>query len=797
MMIFQEGAKPADDGSYVEESFRFLALPELWQIILVILPLIAIFSWWVYGGLSRLDTRSRLILASLRGLAIAIALLALFQPAFERKRYTRVQTQVHFLFDDSASMKRRDTYPDEVQRTKLRAASGINDEVSAHHRSDLVARVIGRQDGLIDQLATDYDVRMFKFSRKPLQIRDLGELRGQGPRTHIGDALDLHRSSPGASELDALVLVSDGRNNGGLAPAEIAQRYRDQDIPVYTIGVGDPNAPRNIRIVGPSGPKEALRKEEVAFDITLSSEGLSGRPVTVTLEGSRNNGPYMSLASEPATLGGDGVPVKVRIYHAFEEAGDYSLRFEVSSFPEETSLEDNEDTRFLRVNDEKIRVLYIDDWPRWEYRYVKNALLRVDSSIEVQCFLLDASRTWNQEHSESLSALTSLPRTREELLKYHVILIGDVPPERLGATEERVNEWLELLVEFVEFGGGVGCMSGPRAMPDHYRGTPLEDLLPVVLEDTLQLQKIEIDMSQGFVPQLETPVLPHDIVLLKREPKDNERLWHSGFDKFVFYRPVQQAKAGAEVILRHAQDANRFGKRVIAAASFYPRGRTFFIATDETWRLRNPYGEKYHDPLWRNIVRNLAAGRLQRRNDLIELRLDKAEMETGGQIKVTLEVLDDEFEPSKAREFPVFFRRPDQEPEKYILRSRPGEAGAYRGTRTMDQPGAVSVIVYANDNPSDEVLAREDLLVKLPNREMEQSSQDRGMLEQIAAASKGGRYLFLAEAEQLMEDFRDRRPYQNEIDRSTRPVWDTIWTLLAILFLLAVEWIYRKRRRLV
>jgi len=48
-----------------------------------------------------------------------------------------------------------------------------------------------------------------------------------------------------------------------------------------------------------------------------------------------------------------------------------------------------------------------------------------------------------------------------------------------------------------------------------------------------------------------------------------------------------------------------------------------------------------------------------------------------------------------------------------------------------------------------------------------------------------------------MEDFRDRRPYQNEIDRSTRPVWDTIWTLLAILFLLAVEWIYRKRRRLV
>ena len=737
----------------------------------------------------------RLVPLALRVAALFCILLALARPqgGSVSREVLSEGVDILLLADTSGSMKAMDFTMGGKRATRLEVAKKVIRDFIAGRVNDRIGLVVFGEEAFVPCPTTvDYGVLDSTLDAVKLKMAGDGTAIGSA----IGVAVQSLKELPGRARI--VILLTDGKNTTGLLdPLQAARAAATYGIKVYTIGVGDPNAPRNIRIVGPSGPKEALRKEEVAFDITLSSEGLSGRPVTVTLEGSRNNGPYMSLASEPATLGSDGVPVKVRIYHAFEEAGDYSLRFEVSSFPEETSLEDNQDTRFLRVNDEKIRVLYIDDWPRWEYRYVKNALLRVDPSIEVQCFLLDASRTWNQEHSESLSALTSLPRTREELLKYHVILIGDVPPERLGATEERVNEWLELLVEFVEFGGGVGCMSGPRAMPDHYRGTPLEDLLPVVLEDTLQLQKIEIDMSQGFVPQLETPVLPHDIVLLKREPKDNERLWHSGFDKFVFYRPVQQAKAGAEVILRHAQDANRFGKRVIAAASFYPRGRTFFIATDETWRLRNPYGEKYHDPLWRNIVRNLAAGRLQRRNDLIELRLDKAEMETGGQIKVTLEVLDDEFEPSKAREFPVFFRRPDQEPEKYILRSRPGEAGAYRGTRTMDQPGAVSVIVYANDNPSDEVIAREDLLVKLPNREMEQSSQDRGMLEQIAAASKGGRYLFLADAEQLMEDFRDKRPYQNEIDRSTRPVWDTIWTLLAILFLLAVEWIYRKRRRLV
>ena len=68
-----------------------------------------------------------------------------------------------------------------------------------------------------------------------------------------------------------------------------------------------------------------------------------------------------------------------------------------------------------------------------------------------------------------------IPRTRDELFDYHVVLIGDVPPERLGANEEQLNNWLELLVEFVEFGGGVGFMFGDQAMPDRYRGTPLED----------------------------------------------------------------------------------------------------------------------------------------------------------------------------------------------------------------------------------------------------------------------------------------------------------------------------------
>src|SRR5690606_38877410 len=150
--------------------------------------------------------------------------------------------------------------------------------------------------------------------------------------------------------------------------------------------------------------------------------------------------------------------------------------------------------------------------------------------------------------------------------------------------------------------------------------------------------------NEEFQVRLENPAQPHDLVLLKRDPDNNRLLWHEGFQPFAWYYPVQQVKPGAIPLLRHeTAKHDRYGSRVIAATSFYPRGHTFFLATDETWRLRNPYGEKYHDAFWRNVVRHLASGRLRRRDDRLELRTDRVTVETGGQVGVRVSLLDEEF----------------------------------------------------------------------------------------------------------------------------------------------------------
>jgi hypothetical protein len=109
--------------------------------------------------------------------------------------------------------------------------------------------------------------------------------------------------------------------------------------------------------------------------------------------------------------------------------------------------------------------------------------------------------------------------------------------------------------------------------------------------------------------------------------------------------------------------------------------------------------------------------------------------------------------------------------------------------------------VFQNQNPADTVQAREDVLVRLPDRELADSSQDAETLQKISQASseKDGRArsVFLADADSLAQDFKDRKAYESREETRTKPAWDQITSLLLLLLLLGAEWILRKRARLV
>ena len=142
---------PSETTTYVEETFRFLNLPPLWVLALVVLPGSVAFAWWSYSGLRRLETPTRATLSALRWLAVALCCLLLFQPAFEITTYRKTRNQVHVLVDDSASMARQDRYPAEDQRRSLE--QWVEGDLGERSRAALVQEVLEREQSLREELA--------------------------------------------------------------------------------------------------------------------------------------------------------------------------------------------------------------------------------------------------------------------------------------------------------------------------------------------------------------------------------------------------------------------------------------------------------------------------------------------------------------------------------------------------------------------------------------------------------------------------------------------------------------------
>ena len=60
--------------------------------------------------------------------------------------------------------------------------------------------------------------------------------------------------------------------------------------------------------------------------------------------------------------------------------------------PGELDEQDNVRIAQTSVLDASINVLYVDGYPRWEYRYIKNEMIR-DKTVNISCLLTSADPT--------------------------------------------------------------------------------------------------------------------------------------------------------------------------------------------------------------------------------------------------------------------------------------------------------------------------------------------------------------------------------------------------------------------
>jgi uncharacterized membrane protein len=222
----------------------------------------------------------------------------------------------------------------------------------------------------------------------------------------------------------------------------------------------------------------------------------------------------------------------------------------------------------------RLRVLYLDGYPRWEYRYLRDLLVRhpdVAASLVLYSSPADPPRGADR-------AVAGVPVTADGWRDFDVLVVGDVDPRQLTTPE------IEAMARFVERGGGLAMSAGPRFAPAAYRGTPLADALPVAAPDQ---PPVPPDGRRGFRLSRTAAGRRAACFRVWDDERENERFLTDEVAPLYWYSAGVAAKPGAVVWAEHPTDlAADGGKAPVVVAGDYGKGRAVFVGVDDTWRWR-------------------------------------------------------------------------------------------------------------------------------------------------------------------------------------------------------------------
>ncbi len=381
------------------------------------------------------------------------------------------------------------------------------------------------------------------------------------------------------------MLFSDGQNTGGRSLTEAGRACGDGNTPISTVPVGPMRQLQDVAVVGLDAASPVSVGDMVRVAATIESQGFDKRVVQVDLK----DGDKV-LDSKNVTLS-NTEQQHVDLTFKADKAGARYLTVSVPPQPEETEdlRGNNSDTAFVRVSDEKIKVLYLEGLPRWDFRFLKNAMRRdnglsgrTEKEVDI---VLEAE--WRRFSEKDKAA--ALPHTLDQLAEYNTIILGDVSPKMLNA------EFVDLLVKAVREGGvGLIVEAGPLYMP-HRFDDRLDALLPV------RLKRGVAGVTPKGVPSFHIELAPegelHDAMRLYDDLTSNQNGW-AQMPPYYWCAAAEKASPGARVLAWNPAQSATGGKTPLIAQAYAGQGQVLFIGTDSTWLWRQNVGDRFFYKFW-------------------------------------------------------------------------------------------------------------------------------------------------------------------------------------------------------
>ena len=679
------------------------------------------------------------------------------------------------LVDGSRSMLLADTYSGEIAKwidLHLPPPGGSSGPRKIARKELAQLLLQPREEGWLAKLQNRFELAGWRFAdglaAMPLDGKTPFEVDDEGYTTALGEALDQAGRGTGEQRPRVVVVLSDGAWNTGRDPSEIARVLGRLGVPVFVIGFGNPSPPRDASVVELQAPKSVLLGDEVQLVAEIATTGMGAVRLPVQLISGSQTLDEKRVVTLPS-----GRHVNVTFSFVPDTPGRRTFTVRVPKQEGEQDIANNVAKATLEVTERKIRVLLIDNEPRWEFRFIRNVFER-DPAVEPTVTLLRPKIG----PIKGEGYLERLPMQKKDFASFDLIILGDVPRTSLP------DEFLKEAAEFVKTrGGALVVIAGRRRHLRGLVGTPLADILPV---------KLEGEGAEGrsgpFSVELTQDGASHLVTRLAADPEENETLW-SRLPKQQWSFGVSGLARGATSLIVHPYRLAASAKLPLLAVQRVGTGKVMYLGLEGTWRWRREVGDTYHYRFWAQAVRWMVKKQFAKGDPRARLSLDRTECDVGEAVEVEAYCLGpDGFPLEKAR---VWVRIDSEgDSQRLALAAAPGGWGIYRASFKPKEPGKYVmrpiVSAYGDQPLESEVI----LTATRPDLERKFLAQDANALSAIALAS-GGRYLGIHEVEtlpSLLAAKVERRVLTAEYSPCRHWLYYT-----ALALLLGTAWLIRKR----
>ena len=790
------GVTPAGVG----ESFRPHVLYEQaldqGPLLLILVGSLAMILW-LYRREGPGRPVLKLVLAGLRFSLVLLTLFMLTEAVLSIERTGLPYFVV--MVDDSASQGVVDQYGDAKARDAANALAKDAGRAEVD-RLALAQGYLARDDGrFLRELQKKHRVKVYFVSdaarglpeiNKPDQIPAVLDLirkaEPRGDQSRLGAGIRQVLTELRGVPPTAIVLLTDGQTTEGETVARAAEFAARKGVPLYPIGLGDPDAPRDIELSELLVDDVVFVDDLVRFNPKLTARGFAGQELTVRLKrrlaSAGEGAPAQELSVVKVKAPPDGQAARVELQHRPKEVGQVTYIVEVDPQPREQQAGNNRVEKLVSVREEKLKVLYVDSEPRYEFRYLKNFLDR-EKTIDLDV-VLQASDP--QYSVQDLAALANFPSSADELNAYDAVILGDVDPSFLSGSQ------MTNLAKFVtDRGGGILFVAGENYDPLTYRGTPLEPLLPVDLAGARNPTAIAGASTTGFRPALTVEGRSNPIFRFADDDAASARIW-AGLPELLWYFEAPKKKPAAVVLAEHPRQAGPDGPLPVMVYQISGAGKSMFHAVDDTWRWRFRAGDRYFGRFWTQTIRFLARSKLLGQKKA-EIRTERRRYTRNQPVEVRVRFPNPGDAPAGG-EVAVEVEQRGRGSRRLVLRAAAGARNIFEGVipRVVEGQYEVRLLpppVLEGGLPT----TRFD--VDPPAGERERVEMNQAELAQAAKVSNGKFYL-PAEAGRLLDDL----PVPQQVPLDTDPpipLWNTWPVLVLFLTVLVAEWVLRKRAKMV